>query len=100
MSRKSISDADGQTFARMLYTNKTLRKLELEGNLLGPKSAIEFGEALKVNTTLKFLDLESNQLTVDGQDMYGAVQMVEFLDKNTNLLSLNMANNQLDEQCG
>jgi len=32
--------------------------------------------------------------------MYGAVQMVEFLDKNTNLLSLNMANNQLDEQCG
>jgi len=100
MCRKQISDADGQTFARMLYTNKTLRKLELEGNLLGPKSAIEFGEALKVNTTLKFLDLESNQLTVDGQDMYGAVQMVEFLEKNTTLLSLNMANNQLDEQCG
>jgi len=44
----------------MLYTNDTLRKLELEGNLLGLKSAIMFGKVLKVNTSLKFLDLESN----------------------------------------
>jgi hypothetical protein len=50
----------------MLYTNNTLRKLELDGNLLGPKSAAEFGKALKVNKSLKLLDLESNQLTVDG----------------------------------
>jgi len=60
MSRKQISDGDGVNFAKMLYTNKVLRKLELEGNLLGPKSAIEFGEALKHNTSLKYLDLESN----------------------------------------
>ena len=26
--------------------------------------------------------------------------MIEFLDQNQTLLSLNMANNQLDEQCG
>ena len=37
----------------MLYTNKTLRKLELEGNSLGPKTALEFGKALKKNKTLK-----------------------------------------------
>lgn len=60
MSRKRISDVDGQSLARILYENKTLRKLELEGNQLGPKSAAEFGKVLKVNTTLKYLDLESN----------------------------------------
>ena len=47
----------------MLVKNKTLRKLELEGNLLGPNSARAFGEALKVNKTLRVLDLESNSLT-------------------------------------
>jgi Ran GTPase-activating protein (RanGAP) involved in mRNA processing and transport len=46
----------------MLLTNKTLRKLELEGNCLGSKTAKELGYALMHNTTLKFLDLESNQL--------------------------------------
>jgi len=44
----------------MLYTNNTLRRLELDGNLLGPRSASEFGKALKVNKSLKLLDLESN----------------------------------------
>jgi len=44
----------------MLYDNKVLRKLELEGNLLGPNSAREFGNVLKVNKTLRMLDLESN----------------------------------------
>lgn len=66
MSRKGFTDLDGQQLAKMLYTNSTLRKLDLEGNLLGPKSAIEFGEALKHNKSIKSLNLESNQLTVDG----------------------------------
>lgn len=44
----------------MLKGNKTLRKLELEGNLLGPNSAKKFGEALKHNISLRVLDLESN----------------------------------------
>jgi len=55
----------------MLVSNKTLRKLELEGNLLGPQSARAFGKSLKKNTTLKVLDLESNQLTQEGQDFLG-----------------------------
>jgi hypothetical protein len=36
MARKKIEDADGIYIAEMLLTNKSLRKLELEGNLLGP----------------------------------------------------------------
>jgi hypothetical protein len=98
--RKRLSDTDGQRIAQLLLTNTSLRKLELEGNQLGPKSASDFGKALKVNKTLKFLNLESNQLTVDGQDMWGIYEFVEFLDHNTSLLSLNLANNQLDEKCG
>jgi Ran GTPase-activating protein (RanGAP) involved in mRNA processing and transport len=51
---------DGVYIAEMLMDNKTLRKLELEGNLLGPQTARKFGEVLKSNKTLRMLDLESN----------------------------------------
>jgi Ran GTPase-activating protein (RanGAP) involved in mRNA processing and transport len=93
MARKEIKDDSGMLLAKMLNTNTSLRKLELEGNLLGIKSATEFGKALKKNKTLKYLDLESNQLTLDGQEMRGIYDLVEFLDHNTSLLSLNLANN-------
>jgi len=84
----------------MLSSNKILRKLDLEGNLLGPKTLAEFGEVLKVNTTLKSLNLESNQLTMDGQDMWGVYKFAEMFDNNQTLLSLNLCNNQMDEKCG
>lgn len=100
VARKGINESSGISMAKMLNSNKTLRKLELEGNLMGPKSATEFGKALKTNKTLKFLDLESNQLTLDGQEFRGIYDLVEFLDHNTTLLSLNLANNQMDEECG
>ena len=61
-----IMDPEGCVLAQMLVSNKTLRKLELEGNLLGPQSARAFGKSLKKNITLRVLDLESNQLTQDG----------------------------------
>ena len=62
MARKNISDNEGWQLARMLNTNKHLRKLELEGNNLGPKTISEFGKMLKYNkeTGLRSLDLESN----------------------------------------
>jgi len=52
LSRGDIKDEDGISIAKILYNNTTLRKLELEGNGLGPKSAKEFGKALRVNKTL------------------------------------------------
>ena len=77
-----------------------MRKLELEGNGLGPKSAAEFGRMLTYNNGLKHLNLESNQLTLGGQEHWGIYQFVEFLSTNNTLLSLNLANNELDEKCG
>lgn len=35
LCRKNIQDMEGQDLAKALLTNKTLRKLELEGNCLG-----------------------------------------------------------------
>jgi hypothetical protein len=60
LARKMIKDEDGVKIAKMIKNNKYMRKLELEGNLLGPNSAKELGEALLENKTLKYLDLEGN----------------------------------------
>ena len=84
----------------MLLSNTSLRKLELEGNNIGPESAYYFARALKVNKTLKYLDLESNNLTTDGTDFSGVTEFFTFLPINNTLLSLNLANNGLDESCG
>ena len=100
LSRKQINSGEGIFLAKMLRTNKTLRKLELEGNNLGPECAYAFGRALRVNTTLKYLDLESNNLTNDGTESGGITDLFTFLPENKTLLSLNLANNGLDESCG
>ena len=60
----------------MLLTNKTLRKIELEGNCLGMQTARVFALALRKNTTLKYLDLESNNLTHDGEESGGVEEMI------------------------
>lgn len=39
LSRKFILDGEGECVPTMLYTNTSLRKLNLEGNCLGPKCA-------------------------------------------------------------
>jgi hypothetical protein len=101
MSRCGIEDNDGVNIAKMLRTNKFLRKFDLEGNLLGPQSAHEFGKALMVNKTLKTLNLESNQLNSEtGDSQWGLYDLAEFLVHNKTLLSLNLANNSIDEKTG
>ena len=78
----------------MLLTNKTLKKLELEGNCLGNKTAKELGYALLHNTTLRFLDLESNQLGGQDQaDSAGMLKLIDGVKENKTLLVLNIANN-------
>jgi len=101
LSRKGIADVDGVEIAKMLLTNKTLRKLELEGNLLSINSATEFGNALAKNTTLIYLDLEANQLTQDGPAKEPMIKsFIPALKNNKTLLSLNLASNTLTKELG
>ena len=86
--------------ARALITNKTLRKLELEGNCLGMYTAKVFAIALRKNKTLRYLDLESNNLTNDTEENGGVEEMISALAENTTLLSLNLGNNRLQEDIG
>jgi len=47
-----IKDDDGVDVAKILFNNRTLRKLELEGNNLGPKTAKALSIGLKHNNAL------------------------------------------------
>lgn len=94
LNRMGIDDEQGKTIAAYLRKNQHMRSISLEGNLCGPKTASEFGKTLQTNTTLKCLNLESNQLAAEnGSDLGGIYEFVEFLPKNTTLLSLSVANN-------
>ena len=100
MSRKGIEEEVGVDLARMLLVNKNIRKIELEGNKLGPKTAREFGNVLRYNSSLKFLDLDNNSLTSDNEDPTGLLTFIDALKYNKTLQSLNLANNRLDDQIG
>lgn len=56
-----------------------------------------FALALRKNHTLRYLDLESNNLTNDTEENGGVEEMIQALAVNTTLLSLNLANNRLDQ---
>lgn len=68
LNRADIKDEEGVDIAKILYNNKSLLKLELEGNCLGPNTARTLAKALAVNKTLQYLDLESNSLTNETED--------------------------------
>jgi Ran GTPase-activating protein (RanGAP) involved in mRNA processing and transport len=101
LARKGIKDSEGREIAMMLSTNASLRKLELEGNFLGPNTAKEFGDVLKdKNHTLQYLDLDDNYLTNSGQDNQGVFKFAKSLFKNTTLISLSVSNNAMGPLCG
>lgn len=101
MSKKKITDAQGVQLAEMLITNKCLLKLELEGNLLGSKTAQEFGKVLKEsNKTLRFLDLENNYLTNSNTASDEVKLFADSLITNKSLLHLNLSNNAMNAECG
>ena len=101
LGKKRITDEMGVMLAEMLEDNKFLNKLELEGNLLGPKTAMAFGKVLKEkNKTLRFLDLENNFLTNSGATYDEVKTFSDCLVTNTTLLHLSLANNAMNEECG
>lgn len=69
-----LRDDVGITLGRVLATNTSLQRLDLDYNLLGPKSLAAIGEGLAANraSALSSLSLERNPLTGDsGKDVSG-----------------------------
>ena len=102
LARKELTDEQGIKLAKMVQKNQKLRRLELEGNFLGPATCIAFGQALGEgqNRTLRYLDLENNNLTERGTNTEGIKALCEGLKKNTMLISLNLSNNFLTPEHG
>ena len=100
LSRKNLGDVEAKKISEMLSKNKKLRRLELEGNFFGPESAKHFAKALKVNNTLRYLDLENNNLTDKGKDTSGIQELLQAMQSNTMLISLNLSNNYLNADVG
>jgi hypothetical protein len=81
---RCIQENEGIEIAKCLKDNKNLEKLELEGNLLGPKTASEIGSLIKNNQNIRFIDLEFNNLTAGGTINDGIKQIAEVYILNSN----------------
>ena len=73
LSSNQLTDSVGPHISNMLRSNKSLTKLDLSGNLLGPSGIAQLGAALQENHTLRSLNLSKNPITVgnNGQDLAG-----------------------------
>jgi len=53
LNRKSISDDEGNALFLALAENKRVRKVQLDGNQLGPESLKSLSEMIKVNDSIQ-----------------------------------------------
>ena len=84
----------------MLEFNGALVKLELDENLLGPRTAQTLAAALRRNRTLQFLSLESNDLTLSEAEPSGALALGEMLAHNASLTHLSLWRTRLSSRVG
>ena len=82
--------------------------MECEGNLFGPKTAGAMGALLSENRSIRVIDLEGNNLT-NGEKAYvkeehdshrdnsGIRKLMDAIEDNNILLSLNLSDCNLDD---
>ncbi|CAM9274618.1 unnamed protein product, partial [Hapterophycus canaliculatus] len=80
----------GASIALALGMNSTLRRIDLQWNLLGSKSGILLGKALAHNHTLEWLDVSYNALGEEGAQAIGTALAV-----NDGLVRLDMSYNEI-----
>ena len=110
MIRKNICDADGKEILGLLKSNEVLERIELEGNDFGPESMKACGDVIRHNKFLRVIDLEGNNLT-NGEKSYakeeyessrnndGVKALCLALEDNVSLLSINLSDCNLDNEC-
>ncbi|CAM9304799.1 unnamed protein product [Scytosiphon promiscuus] len=80
----------GASIALALGVNSTLRRIDLQWNLLGSKSGVLLGRALAHNHTLEWLDVSYNALGEEGAQAIGTALAV-----NDGLIRLDMSYNEI-----
>ena len=61
-----LTDAGGTALGRMLITNRTLTKLDLDDAHIGPRGCVELCKGLAKNKTLLELNMQENNLGDEG----------------------------------
>ncbi|CBJ26842.1 Hypothetical leucine rich repeat protein [Ectocarpus siliculosus] len=80
----------GASIALALGVNATIRRINLQWNLLGSKSGILLGSALAQNHTLEYLDVSYNALGSEGAQAIGTALAV-----NDGLVCLDLSYNEI-----
>ena len=76
-----------------LKINKSLKELNMSGNMITSNGAKEIATAIRVNTTLKKLDLSCNKISDDGVGFIS-----DGLKNNNSLQELNISRNEITSE--
>ena len=76
-----------------LKINKSLKELNISGNMITSNGAKEIATAIRVNTTLKKLDLSCNKISDDGVGFIS-----DGLKNNNSLQELNISRNEITSE--
>jgi len=97
VSNMKLSDKAGAYLVRALKNNKTLVKLEMDGNLFGAATVKSLANSLGSNSTLACLNISSNMLSAteriastDGQDKSSIGLLARSLERNDSLVFLSL----------
>ncbi|GLD91538.1 hypothetical protein PINS_up000071 [Pythium insidiosum] len=69
---KRFLASGGELVARVLMTNRTVKRLVLREHAIGDQGAIAIAELLRHNSTLEYIDLYSNDITDVGAEALAA----------------------------
>ena len=89
VSHMNLSDISGSFLARALKNNKSIRKLDLSGNLIGTRTCKTLADSLLNNDIIQCIILESNPLSAKN-NVSGIKALASMLCKNQSLRHLNL----------
>ena len=88
-----LSDLSGAYLCRALRNNRSIVKVDAEGNNFGPKTLTSLADSLTTNDVVRHVNLEGNPLVKNeagGHDVAGVGRLAEMLKVNNSLRYLNL----------
>lgn len=99
INRSELKDHDIEDLIISLENNDYLEKIELNENLLSPKTIANLSTVIHKNQTLKYLSLEGNNITNNDEDLFHFSDFLGNMRYNTSLTYLNLAKTKLNNEC-